>query len=115
MGKLFCDRYLLARYDDNDRCVAVGEQPYDVGLSYQHFSHRRKGEPYYRGKGYKIYLIDCMETHGDIFNYEDKEFLKEMDYRNKSQKIIEYAIANNMGSRTVWEHLRQGKISEKEL
>ena len=113
MGKLFCDRYLLARYDNNDRCVAVGESPYDVGTTYSTLSH--KNSTIYFGVDYKIYLIDCMEQHEDIFQQEDKTFLEEMDYRNKSQKVRDYAIANNIHFRSAWRYLQRGKISEKEL
>ena len=74
--RLYKNKYLIAVYDERDFCIGV----------YDNLKELRKITKYadlnqaiYRGKvareKIKIYLINCFETHNDIFKSEDKQFI----------------------------------------
>ena len=88
MRGLYKEKYLIAIYDNKDNIINVGGIPRDI---YNDCDSQEYNSLYIRikrileqkyekqNKGTKVFLIDCFEEHEDIFNYEDKEFLKFME------------------------------------
>lgn len=76
--RLYKDRYLLAKYDLQDRLIAVGTTPEEIGLGRNsdiYLMLKRQGSTY-KNKQYTLHAIDCLEQHDDIFAEEDEEFLR---------------------------------------
>ena len=116
MKKLFKGRYIIARYDENDLCTHVSENPWGVGLDASTiFRGIQHGETEFDVKNGKCYLIDCLEIHDDIFKEEDELFLKDIDFRTRGEKIQQYSIENKIPLRTIYNRLSRGILNEKEL
>lgn len=76
--KLYKGRYLIALYDKQDYCVGVFVSAKEI-QEFLKCSRDRVNKALNRYKSIcknKIYLINCYEKHNDIFNEEDKQFIK---------------------------------------
>lgn len=114
MEKLYKGKYLIAKYDLQDRLIQVGTKPSEFGLkSYSGLkSAINKINSDAFNKQYRLFLIDCLETHDDIFAEEDKIFLQELDFQRESKRAIiqRYAKINNIHERTVYKRLNKGLL-----
>lgn len=93
MKGLYKGRYLIALYDSNDRLIEVAGTCSKIRCAAPE-SVSRSTKRHYNTK-HKIYLIDCLEKHDDIFAEEDEEFLKWQKRENltKKDKASEQGLA----------------------
>lgn len=110
---MYKGRYLIALYDKNDTLVDVGTVPSEIKL----FKHRPQSfyEQTCRGDGRlygcRVYLIDCLEKHHDIFSEEDEIFLNEIiAIKGIDEQLKEIAKRNGVSKRTAYRWRKIGKI-----
>lgn len=91
--QLYKNRYLIAIYDKNDNLIDVACNPAELS-GYKH--PQSMISRIYHGKvnTNKIYLIDCLEEHNDIFSEEDKLFL---DFVTSKKHKTNQEIAKELG------------------
>ena len=113
--QLYKDRYLLARYEldpdgKDEHCVMVGTTPKEVGLKDWERVRRALQKKTY-AHGFKLFAIDCLEKHDDVFAEEDNIFLK-MCYtkEDKRRAILEYSKTNNLTIESVKSLLCRGTL-----
>lgn len=112
METLYKGRYLIALYDKDDYLVDVATKPSD----FRHICPRTKTfyEQKSKGiqtlKGYKVFLIDCLEKHDDIFVEEDNLFLNYVKAHEKSidKQLEEIAIRYGVSKRTAYRWKKLG-------
>ena len=113
MLKLYRGRYLIALYNKEDVLIDVGTKPSELKLFQNRLSSfyeqvSRKNKSFF---GCKLYLIDCLEKHNDIFKEEDEIFLLEMDcIKAKDYKLGEIAKQLGISKRTAYRWKSQGKL-----
>lgn len=112
--KLYKGRYLIALYDKDDILVDVGMNPLDLFICANR--PRSLYEDISRGRnvifGYTIHLIDCLETHDNVFQEEDKIFIDEFkdSFTNIEERIIAKAKELGISRRTAYRWKAQGKL-----
>lgn len=110
--RLYKDRYLLAKYDMQDRLLAVGTTPEELGFkTYYEISHALKnfGTTEFEKK-YNLYKIDCLEKHDDCFKEEDEIFLTMFEPKPKYTALKEYALAHHTSLTTLWRRMQRHKL-----
>lgn len=112
--RLYKDKYLLAKYDLQDRLIAVGTTPKELGFSNLGNINQalRNANKKGKAKTYTLYAIDCLEKHDDIFAEEDELFLKTLDIEKQSRHktILDYVREKHVPERTIYSRLRSGKM-----
>lgn len=110
MSKLYKGRYLIALYDENDNLIDVGCLPSQLKLyknrPQSFYEQKSRGDSLF--KNCKVYLIDCLEKHDDIFKEEDEIFLKE--YMETEDRIMEIAKLCGVSRRTVYRWRAKGLL-----
>ena len=117
---LYKGRYLIAIYDNDDNFIDCATSVKDLWFKNPKstYSEISRGQFFHRQRDYKVYLIDCLEKHDDIFKEEDEIFLKEEALLGRTKGAIykELLKKYNIGLRTLQRYLKSGKISlEKEM
>lgn len=118
MLRLYKGRYLIAVYDQFDRFVDCatsikGLKMFKPSSAYSQISR----EQFFSMRKYKIYLIDCLEKHDDVFAEEDEIFLNELKcYPRKTDIYKSLAEKYGKSMRTIQRYISNGKIKlEDEL
>ena len=117
MARLFKGRYLIALYDEEDNLVEVADNPRKL----MHFKNRPKSFYEQRCRGdkrmqkCKVFLIDCLEKHDDVFAEEDEIFLEEYkaeinNYKSIDEKMQEIANEIGVSKRTIYRWKSNGKL-----
>lgn len=113
---LYQDKYLIAVYNNKDEFI-------DCQTSIEAFKkpHPRTIRLLLKHKKlpskYKVYLIDCTETHDDVFAEEDEIFLQEENTKTttKKEQLALYGKQHGISLRTAWRWFAKGKIKPKDL
>ena len=112
-NKLYKGRYLIALYDCNDRLVAVGDNPFQLGIRrpQSFYEQMSRGDmSFYKCK---VHLIDCLKVHDDVFKEEDEMFLSELRYvKTRDKEIEEIAKRLGISKRTAYRRLKLGILKE---
>lgn len=91
MKGLYKGRYIIAVYDNEDNLLEVETKAEDLKFVNGNGLGRRKNGD---NSKYKVYLIDALEKHDDIFQEEDKIFLESI---KTEQKMTNKDQAYNLG------------------
>lgn len=113
---LYQDKYLIAVYNDKDEFIDCQTSikafkkpcPATIRLLLRH-------KKFPNINNYKVYLIDCTETHDDVFAEEDKIFLQEENGITKEKLLTLYGKQHGISLRTVWRRIAAGKIKPEDL
>ena len=118
MLRLYKGRYLIAVYDNNDQFVdcATSIMQLKMFKSKSVYSQISRNQ-FFSMRKYKIYLIDCLEKHDDVFAEEDEIFLQDLQcYKSKTDIYKSLAEKYGKSLRTIQRLVSKGKIKiEDEL
>ena len=117
MLRLYKGRYLIAVYDKNDRFVdcATSIMQLKMFKSNSVYSQISRNQ-FFSMRKYKVYLIDCLEKHDDVFAEEDEIFLQEESSVKKIDVYLALADKYHKSLRTIQRWVSAGKINvEQEL
>lgn len=116
--RLYKDRYLLAKYKlerdkngkvTNEYLIAVGTTPKELGYkNYDRITHALMQAD--TAITYKLYAIDCLEQHNDIFAEEDKLFLELFKNKTKENIVDEYAKRHHRSRTNIYLKIKNGKL-----
>lgn len=95
-------KVLFALYDKNDNFINCGFSLAEIGIN-----NNIAWRCYHKNKGRKLYKIP-LETQNDIFEEEDKIFIKEEKYNAFTVKEIAEMVG--VSERTMYRKLKRSKL-----
>lgn len=116
METLYKGKYLIAVYDKDDNFIDCATNIVELKVfkpqTYYGQATRKDITKHKFRKGYKVFLIDCLEKHYDIFAEEDEIFLNEQKICNSKMDIYE-KLTKKYGKslRTIQRWVSIGKIN----
>lgn len=125
MSKFYKGRYLIAVYEPNDEdfvctCANMDELKEFLETEWAHTIMSRYIKtfgtfPIIRCNKYVFHFIDIYEKHNDVFDLEDKEFIKEFCEKPKPSECDEYCKRHKCSRKTYYrmkEKLKKEKENE---
>ena len=113
--RLYKGKYLIAVYDKDDNFVECATSVVELKVistnTYYEQATRQDITKHKFRKGYKVFLIDCLEKHDDIFAEEDEIFLKCVNSKTDIYKML--ADKYGKSFKTIQRYIKNGKIKLK--